>query len=68
MNKYKLYIFNVRFDEIIEIKTTLEDLKFTYDKVLDIKLNGYYKRSDDNIFLVNCKIYMMNIKKIWHKI
>jgi hypothetical protein len=50
LNKYKLYIFNVRFDEIIEIKTTLVDLKFIYDKVLDIKLNGYYKRSDDNIF------------------
>ena len=44
LNKYKFYIFNIRFDEIIEIKTTLENLKFIYDKVMDIKLNGYYKR------------------------
>lgn len=55
LNKYRFYIFNVRFDEIIEIKTTLENLKFIYDKVMDIKLNGYYKRPNDEIFLLQCK-------------
>jgi hypothetical protein len=55
LNKYKFYIFNVRFDEKIEIKTTMNNLKFIYDKILDIKLNGYYKRPDDNTFLLNCK-------------
>jgi hypothetical protein len=55
LNKYQFYIFNVRFDEIIEIKTTLENLEFIYDKVIDIKLNGYYKRPTNDVFFLKCQ-------------
>lgn len=67
LQKYNFFIFNIRYDHIIKINTSLEKLKNIYDTVINIKLNGYFKLIDDDSFLKKCRIicagYIDNVCK-----
>jgi hypothetical protein len=51
MNKYNYYLFNIKNNNLIQFKSTYEKICKMYDEIINYKLNGWKKKTDEEFIM-----------------
>lgn len=54
LNKYNFYIFNIKYNQILKICSSVENITNIYNKIIEIKKNGFYVKLSDSDFIDGC--------------
>jgi hypothetical protein len=55
LERFNFFLFNIKNNNLIKFKTTYGDICEMYDKIIEYKLNGWIKKSDEE-FINQCII------------
>lgn len=61
LKQYNFFLFNIKNNNLIKFETTYENICEMYDKIIEYKLNGWIKKTDEE-FINQCIINKKTIK------